>query len=121
MKTKIKSSNDMRKKRHIRIAKKIKGTDDCPRVIVFRSNKFIYAQLIDDVNNRCLMGFSSSAKDVNTEKATKTEQSKKCGKLFAEKIVAKGYKKIVFDRNGYLYHGRVKSLADGLREGGLNF
>lgn len=100
------------------IRKRIAGTNERPRLTVFRSNKSIYAQLIDDNEGRTL--FAASLKDIGT-KGNKTEQSKEVGRKLAEKAAAAGISRVVFDRNGYLYHGRVKSLADGAREGGLQF
>lgn len=100
------------------IRKRIAGTGERPRLTVFRSNKSIYAQLIDDNEGRTL--FAASLKDIGT-KGNKTEQSKEVGRKLAEKAAAAGISRVVFDRNGYLYHGRVKSLADGAREGGLQF
>jgi large subunit ribosomal protein L18 len=93
------------------------------RLSVFRSSKHIYAQLIDDVNGRTLVSASSIEKDVRTSLKTGADvaAAKAVGKLVAERAVAKGVKNIVFDRGGYLYHGRVKALADAAREGGLNF
>ena len=88
---------------------------------VFRSNKQIYVQLIDDLNGVTLVSASSREKGIEGEKMTKTEQAKKVGTLIAEKAKAAGIETVVFDRNGYLYHGRVKSLADAAREGGLKF
>ncbi len=104
-----------------RVRKKIKGTPDKPRLTVFRSNKQIYAQIINDIEGKTLLSASSLAKDFELEKATKTEAAKEVGKLVAKKAVESGIKEVIFDRNGYLYHGRVKSLANGAREGGLNF
>ena len=100
-----------------RIRKKIVGTAERPRLSVFRSNKQIYAQVINDKAGVTLAAASS----LGFEKMNKTEQAKKVGLLLAEKAKAAGVKSVVFDRNGYLYHGRVQSLADGAREGGLNF
>ena len=111
--------NKLRKKRHLRIRNRISGTAECPRLSVFRSNTNIYAQLIDDVAGVTLA--SASSNDSAVEKGTKVEQSTAVGKLIAERAVAKGYKKVVFDRGGYLFHGRVKALADGARENGLEF
>jgi large subunit ribosomal protein L18 len=88
---------------------------------VFRSCKAIYVQLIDDQVGKTLVAASSMEKGVNDQKITKTEMAKKVGKLVAEKAIQAGIEKVVFDRNGYLYHGRVKSLADAAREGGLKF
>ncbi len=103
------------------VRKKIKGTPDKPRLTVFRSNKQIYAQIINDIEGKTLISASSLAKDLDLEKANKTEAAKKVGQLVAKKARESGIEKVVFDRNGYLYHGRVKSLAEGAREGGLNF
>ena len=100
-----------------RIRKKIVGTAERPRLSVFRSNKQIYAQVINDMAGVTLAAASS----LGFEKMNKTEQAKKVGLLLAEKAKAAGVESVVFDRNGYLYHGRVQSLADGAREGGLNF
>ena len=111
--------NKLRQKRHNRVRNKISGTAECPRLNVFRSNTNIYAQLIDDVAGVTLA--SASSNDSEVEKATKAEQAAVVGKLIAERAVAKGYKTVVFDRGGYLFHGRVKALADGARENGLEF
>ncbi|CCZ13079.1 50S ribosomal protein L18 [Prevotella sp. CAG:1092] len=100
-----------------RIRKKVVGTAERPRLSVFRSNKQIYAQVINDKAGVTLAAASS----LGFEKMNKTEQAKKVGLLLAEKAKAAGVESVVFDRNGYLYHGRVQSLADGAREGGLNF
>ena len=111
--------NKVRQARHARVRRKISGTAECPRLNVFRSNKNIYAQLIDDVAGVTLA--SASSKDSAIEKGTKVEQSTAVGKLIAERAVAKGYKAVVFDRGGYLYHGRVKAFAEAARKGGLEF
>jgi large subunit ribosomal protein L18 len=103
-----------------RIRKKISGTAQLPRLTVFRSNKQIYAQLIDDVNGITLAS-ASSYNNKATEKLAKVAQAAVVGKEVAEKAVKAGIQGVVFDRNGYLYHGRVKSLADSAREGGLKF
>jgi large subunit ribosomal protein L18 len=102
------------------IRKNLAGTALRPRLSVFRSNKGIYAQIIDDSTGRTLAAASSLAKDF-VASGNKVEQSKAVGKLLADKALAAGISKVVFDRNGYLYHGRVKSLAEGAREGGLDF
>ncbi|MBE7176435.1 MAG: 50S ribosomal protein L18 [Mucilaginibacter polytrichastri] len=102
------------------IRKRISGSAERPRLSVYRSNKAIYAQIIDDVAGKTLVYASSAAKDL-TAKGNKSEQSAAVGKLVAEKAISAGITKVVFDRNGYLYHGRVKSLAEGAREGGLIF
>jgi len=102
------------------IRKRLSGTAERPRLSVFRSNKGIYAQIIDDSTGRTLAAASSKSKDFAAA-GTKVEQSLAVGRLLAEKAVEAGISKVVFDRNGYLYHGRVKSLAEGAREGGLDF
>ncbi|MGF3066846.1 50S ribosomal protein L18 [Facklamia sp. P12945] len=111
--------NKSRKKRHNRIRNKISGTAECPRLNVFRSNTNIYAQLIDDVAGVTLA--SASSKDESVAKASKTEQASAVGKLIAERAAEKGIKVVVFDRGGYIYHGRVKALAEAARENGLEF
>ena len=100
-----------------RIRKKVNGTAERPRLSVFRSNKQIYAQVINDLTGTTLVSASSLGMDAMPKK----EQAAKVGELVAQKAVAAGISKVVFDRNGYLYHGRVKELADGARKGGLNF
>jgi len=105
----------------MRVRKIVSGTADRPRMSVFRSNSEIYAQLIDDANGVTLLAASSKAKEIAGATGTKTEKAALVGKLVAEKAVAAGITNIVFDRNGYLYHGRVKQLADAAREGGLKF
>jgi len=102
------------------IRKRLSGSSERPRLSVYRSNKGIYAQVIDDQAGVTLVSASSLAKDFSVS-GTKIEQSKAVGKLLAEKALAAGISKVVFDRNGYLYHGRVKSLAEGAREAGLDF
>ena len=108
-----------RKRIHSRVRKKIQGTAEKPRLNIFRSNRFIYAQLIDDVNGTTLASASSFEAAVANE-GNKSDQAKEVGKLIAERAKAAGIERALFDRGGYLYHGRVKSLADGAREGGLN-
>jgi len=104
-----------------RIRKVVHGTPDRPRMTVFRSNKEIYVQLVDDLNAKTIVSASSQAVDIASQKVTKIEKAKLVGKLIAEKATQAGIGNVVFDRNGYLYHGRVKSLADAAREGGLKF
>ena len=104
----------------MRIRKKISGTSNRPRLTVFRSNKEIYAQLIDDEKGVTLVSASTLEKDLE-RKGTKTERAISVGKSVAERAKAIGVEAVVFDRNGYLYHGRVKSLADSARENGLKF
>jgi large subunit ribosomal protein L18 len=103
----------------MRIRKTVKGTPERPRLSVFRSNKQIYGQLIDDLNGKTLI--SASSKENDGDKVTKLEQATKVGLLIAEKAKAAGIETVVFDRNGYLYHGRVKNLAEAARKGGLKF
>ncbi|WP_431214748.1 50S ribosomal protein L18 [Puia sp. P3] len=110
-----------RQKIKFRVRKKIAGTAQRPRLSVFRSNGDIYAQLIDDDGARTLVSASSRDKDIAAQKGTKSEQSKLVGAAIARKAVELGLKDVIFDRGGYLYHGRVKALADGAREGGLHF
>lgn len=106
----------------MRIRKKISGTDDALRVSVYRSNKQIYVQVVNDQKGETILSASSKEKEVTVLTGTnKVEQAKLVGKLLAFKCKEKGIEKVVFDRNGYKYHGRVKSLADAAREGGLNF
>ncbi len=106
----------------MRIRKKISGTADIPRLAVYRSNKQIYVQVVDDLNKVTLLSASSREKEVADKTGIKkTEQAKLVGKLLASKCKEKGIEKVVFDRSGYKYHGRVKSLADAAREGGLKF
>ncbi|GGI22113.1 50S ribosomal protein L18 [Pedobacter mendelii] len=102
------------------IRKRLTGSEERPRLSVFRSNKGIYAQVINDVTGTTVASASSLSKDF-ASKGNKSEQSVAVGKLVAEKAIAAGIKEVVFDRNGYLYHGRIKSLAEGAREAGLVF
>lgn len=104
-----------------RIRKTISGTAERPRMSVFRSNKQIYVQLIDDNTGSVLASASSKANDFTDDKVNKIDQAKLVGTAIAEKAKAAGIETVVFDRNGYLYHGRVKSLADAARKGGLKF
>ncbi|MDF2384017.1 50S ribosomal protein L18 [Nostoc ellipsosporum NOK] len=110
-----------RQKIRFNIRKKIAGTAQKPRLSVFRSNSDIYAQLIDDDNSQTLASASSKDKDVQAQSGTKSDKSKLVGAALARKAAELGIKDVVFDRGGYLYHGRVKSLAEGAREGGLQF
>src|SRR5699024_9996453 len=111
--------NKLRLKRHRRIRGKISGTAERPRLSIFRSNKNIYAQLIDDVAGVTLA--SASTLDENVSDATKVEQAAAVGKAIAEAAKAKNISTVVFDRSGYLYHGRLQALADAARENGLDF
>ncbi|MEY4335703.1 MAG: hypothetical protein RLZZ45_622 [Bacteroidota bacterium] len=103
------------------IRKKISGSAQLPRLSVFRSNTDIYVQLIDDVNGATLAAASSRDKDIAAQKGTKSEKSKMVGESIAKKAIALGLSTCVFDRGGFLYHGRVKAVAEGAREGGLKF
>lgn len=113
-------SNKARLKRHKRVRAKIGGTAACPRLDVFRSSKNIYAQIIDDEQGVTLVAASSVEKDFGETKGNKDE-ARKVGALIAKRAKAKGIETVVFDRGGYIYHGRVKELAEGAREGGLKF
>jgi len=118
----IKSRKDYRRFRiKKRIRKIVTGTPDRPRMTVFRSCKAIYVQLIDDQAGKTIVAASSMEKGMKDQKGTKTDLAKIVGKNIAEKALQAGINEVVFDRNGYLYHGRVKSLADAAREGGLKF
>lgn len=110
-------------RRKKRIRKKIIGTQENPRLSVYRSNKNIYAQLIDDISSKTLTSVSTFSKEIRDEvkKMKKTEASKLVGALLAKKAVQLGIKRVIFDRNGFLYHGRIKALANGARENGLKF
>ena len=110
-----------RQKIRYRIRKKVSGTAQSPRLAVFRSNAEIYAQMIDDVTGVTLAAASSKDKEFAAQKGTKSEQAKLVGAAIAQKATALGLTSCVFDRGGNLYHGRVKSVADGAREGGLQF
>ncbi len=112
--------NKTRAKRHARVRGKISGTSERPRLNVFRSNKNIYAQLIDDVAGVTLASASTLDKEVKAD-ATKTEQAATVGELIAKRAVAAGKANVVFDRGGYIYHGRVAALAEAARENGLEF
>lgn len=117
------SKNSTRKKRHLRMRKKIRGTTERPRLNVFRSSSNIYAQLIDDQKRVTLVSASTldkELKEVITHGGNK-ESAKAVGSLFAKRAIEAGYKCVVFDRGGYLYHGRIKELADAAREAGLEF
>ncbi|OSZ78264.1 50S ribosomal protein L18 [Chitinophagaceae bacterium IBVUCB1] len=110
-----------RQKLRWRIRAKVVGTATKPRLSVFRSNKDIYVQLIDDATGTTLAAANSRQKDIAAQKGTKSEKAALVGKALAQKAIALGLENCIFDRGGYLYHGRVKSVADGAREGGLKF
>ena len=113
--------NQVRKKRHARVRSKISGTTQRPRLNVFRSNKNITAQLINDEDNVTIISASSLDKDLNLDSTGNVEAAKKVGELIANRAKEKGVESVVFDRGGYKYHGRVKALADTARESGLEF
>lgn len=119
MNPKVKSQR--RQNIRYRIRRKISGSTVKPRLSIFRSNADIYAQLIDDTKGQTIAAASSRDKDIAAQKVTKSEKSKLVGAAIARKAVELGIKDVTFDRGGYLYHGRVKSVADGAREGGLQF
>jgi len=114
--TKVKRRNKIRR----RVRRNIFGTIEKPRMSVYKSNKQIYVQLIDDLEGHTMVE-ASTASVKGADKLTKQEQAQKVGALIAERAIAKGINNVVFDRNGYLYHGRVKALAESAREGGLKF
>ena len=113
-------SNKARIKRHMRIRNKISGTPERPRLNVFRSGKHIYAQIIDDINGVTLVSASTMDKDFDGYGGNKGA-AKKIGKTIAERAAKKNITEVIFDRGGYVYHGRIKELAEGAREGGLKF
>ncbi|WP_368505954.1 50S ribosomal protein L18 [Alkalihalophilus sp. As8PL] len=115
------SKNLGRKKRHAHVRRAITGTPERPRLNVFRSSKHIYAQLIDDVNGVTLASASSLDKELKLENGGNKEAAKAVGELVAKRAVENGHKVVVFDRGGYIYHGRVQTLADAAREAGLQF
>ena len=116
MNTKTKKRNKIKK----RIRKVVFGTSERPRMTVFRSNKAIYVQIINDKEEKTIVSASSTDKDLKLNSNNKSEIAKQVGLLIGNKAIKAGIKSVSFDRNGYLYHGRVKSLADGAREAGLN-
>jgi large subunit ribosomal protein L18 len=113
------TKREARLRRHRRVRGKVAGTAERPRLVVFRSNRGIFAQLVDDDSGRTLAG--AGWKGVSSTSGSKTEQATEVGKALAAAAKAAGIERCVFDRGGYLYHGRVKALADGAREGGLEF
>ncbi|HHW21777.1 MAG TPA: 50S ribosomal protein L18 [Clostridiaceae bacterium] len=115
--------NEIRLRKHVRVRKKISGTSEKPRLCVFRSSKHIYAQIIDDVSSTTLVAASTldEALKGKLDYTGNKQAAREVGKLIGSKAIEKGIKQVVFDRGGYLYHGRVKELADGAREAGLEF
>jgi len=114
----IKTAADNRYRRHLRVRKKVEGTPERPRLVVFRSSKHIYAQLVDDQKGVTLAGAADTSEGVQIDGKGKVARSFAVGKLIAAKAKEKGIAKVVFDRGGYQYHGRVKAVADGARKGG---
>jgi large subunit ribosomal protein L18 len=124
MRVKYRKALTARKRRHVRVRAKVKGTSARPRLNVFRSSAHIYAQVIDDVQGHTLVSASDIEDDVKStfgDDAPKTEKAKAVGKVVAERAKAAGINSVVFDRGGFLYHGRVKAVAEGAREAGLEF
>ncbi|HET6798904.1 MAG TPA: 50S ribosomal protein L18 [Gemmatimonadales bacterium] len=116
-----KSRQQLRYRRHLRVRRKLSGTAERPRLVVYRSLKHIYAQLVDDERGVTLLGVSDGSEGVQVDGAGKVGRAKGTGKLLAERAKTAGFTKVVFDRAGYRYHGRVQAVADGAREGGLEF
>ena len=118
-----KSRSEVRVKKHKRIRNRLSGTTECPRLAVFRSNNHMYAQIIDDTVGNTLVSASTLQKDVKAslEKTNNVDEAAHLGKVIAEKAIEKGIKDVVFDRGGFIYHGKVQALADAAREAGLNF
>ena len=116
-----KNREQRRYRRHLRVRQSVSGTPERPRLVVYRSLKHIYAQLVDDTRGVALMGVSDNSEGIAVEGAGKVGKAVAVGKLLAEKAKAAGVTKVVFDRAGYQYHGRVKAVADGARQGGLEF
>ena len=116
-----KTREERRYRRHLRVRKRVSGTVERPRLVVFRSIKHVYAQLVDDARGATLMGVSDDTEGLTLDGTGKVAKAKAVGKLLAGKAKAAGITKVVFDRGGYRYHGRVQAVADGAREGGLEF
>ncbi|MFC7394861.1 50S ribosomal protein L18 [Scopulibacillus cellulosilyticus] len=113
--------NAVRKKRHQHVRRRVFGTNERPRLNVFRSSKHIYAQLINDEEGKTIVSSSTVDKELALDKGGNIDAAKKVGELIAKRALEKGYDTVIFDRGGYLYHGRIKALADGAREAGLKF
>jgi large subunit ribosomal protein L18 len=118
---KIKTAAHNRYRRHLRVRKKVQGTPERPRLVVFRSSKHIYAQLVDDERGVTIAGAADMSEGVQVDGKGKVARSFALGRFIAAKAKEKGIAKVVFDRGGYQYHGRVKAVADGARKGGLEF
>ena len=125
LRQKTRDRQDLLKRRHRRVRRKVAGSTERPRLAVHRSNKNMQAQISDDLSGKVLLGISTQSKELDTlrgsDEGTKTALSRAAGKLLAEKAKAAGITRVVFDRGGYLYHGRVAAFAEGAREGGLDF
>ena len=118
---KIKTTEHRRRRRHLRVRKRVTGTPERPRLVVFRSCKHMYAQLVDDTKGVTLIGAADSSEGLQVDGKGKVAKSFALGTFVAAQAKAKGIAKVVFDRGGYQYHGRVKAVADGARKGGLEF
>ena len=116
-----KTRSDRRYRRHLRVRKRVSGSAERPRLVVFRSLKHIYAQLVNDDQGVVLLGVSDRTEGIAVDGSGKIAKGKAAGKLLAERAKSQGITQVVFDRAGYRYHGRVKAVADGAREGGLEF
>jgi large subunit ribosomal protein L18 len=121
LRTKSKDREVLRNRRHARVRRKVAGTPERPRLVVHRSSKNISAQIADDIAGKVLLGVSTLSPELREQDGTKKDLAKAAGKLIAEKAKAAGITKVVFDRGGYLYHGRIAAFAEGAREGGLEF
>jgi large subunit ribosomal protein L18 len=121
LRTKSKDREVLRNRRHARVRRKVTGTPERPRLVVHRSSKNVSAQIADDIAGKVLLGISTLAPELKEQAGTKKDLAKAAGKLIAEKAKAAGITKVVFDRGGYLYHGRIAAFAEGAREGGLEF
>jgi large subunit ribosomal protein L18 len=121
LRNKSKDREVLRTRRHARVRRKVQGTAERPRLVVHRSSKNVSAQIADDIAGKVLLGVSTLAPELKETEGTKKDLAKAAGKLIAEKAKAAGITKVVFDRGGYLYHGRIAAFAEGAREGGLEF
>jgi large subunit ribosomal protein L18 len=121
LRMKSKDREVLRNRRHARVRRKVAGTPERPRLVVHRSSKNVSAQIADDIAGKVLIGVSTLAPELKDQEGTKKDLAKAAGKLIAEKAKAAGITKVVFDRGGYLYHGRIAAFAEGAREGGLEF
>ena len=121
LRNKSKDREVLRTRRHARVRRKVQGTAERPRLVVHRSSKNVSAQIADDIAGKVLLGVSTLAPELKDTEGTKKDLAKAAGKLIAEKAKAAGITKVVFDRGGYLYHGRIAAFAEGAREGGLEF